>query len=202
MEIAGSGSAAQLTPARANRSMAARVIGKFRQIPINFWRKYVRNRHHIYSSPATSSSVQLPPGLTIQRVDNWDALAPWLNALSARRTARHLEIMRQELSERGVMWLALVDGKLAAYLWSRKARFIPNWFVPLAEEDLQFFAATTFEEFRGRGIAPTLMRYIMQHEMNGRGTAYVDCAQWNKPAARFFEKAGFTRIATMKRYDH
>jgi hypothetical protein len=46
------------------------------------------------------------------------------------------------------------------------------------------------------------MRYIMQQEMNGRGTAYVDCAQWNKPAARFFEKAGFKRIATMKRYDH
>jgi len=125
-----------------------------------------------------------------------------MNMIRARRTEHHIELMQRELADHGVMWMALFDGKLAGFLWSRKGKFIPRWFVPLAEDDLQFFAASTFDEFRGRGIAPALMRYIMQHEMNGRGTAYVDCAQWNKPAARFFEKAGFTRIATMKRYDH
>jgi len=101
-----------------------------------------------------------------------------------------------------VMWMAFLDGKLAGFLWSRKSKYIPKWFVPLGDDDLQFFAATIFEEFRGRGIAPAMMRYIMEQEMNSRGTAYVDCAQWNKPAARYFEKAGFTRIVTMKRYSH
>jgi ribosomal protein S18 acetylase RimI-like enzyme len=169
---------------------------------MDIWRKYVRNRHHVYSCAASTTAANLPAGLVIERIDSWEAAGPWMNSIRARRTQKHLELMQRELADHGVMWMALLDGKLAGFLWSRKGRHIPKWFVPLKEDDLQFFAATTFDEFRGRGIAPAMMRYIMDQEMQGRGTAYVDCAQWNNPAARFFEKAGFTRIATMKRYSH
>jgi len=202
MEMAGTTSADPTAPNRLAWTIPARAVRRIGRVGIDLWRKYVRNRHHIYSRPAPLEKVDLPAGMAIERIDSWEAAGPRMNLIRARRTEKHLEIMRRELSDHGVMWLALVDGKLAGYLWSRKGKFVPNWFVHLGEDDLQFFAATTFEEFRGRGIAPTLMRYIMQQEMNGHGTAYVDCAQWNNAAARFFEKAGFSRVATMKRYSH
>jgi ribosomal protein S18 acetylase RimI-like enzyme len=202
IQMAGTTSAPPMTPHRPAYTIPVRAVRKMGQLAVDVWRKYVRNRHHIYARPALVETSELPTGMAIERIDSWEAAGPWMNAIRARRTEKHLEIMRRELADHGVMWLAVVDTKFAGYLWSRKGKYIPKWFVPLKEEDLQFFAATTFEEFRGRGIAPTLMRYIMQQEMNGRGKAYVDCVQWNKPAARFFEKAGFTRIATMKRYCH
>jgi ribosomal protein S18 acetylase RimI-like enzyme len=176
-------------------------MGRLGRIVVDLWHKHVRNRHHIYSCGTLPERVELPSGMAIERCDSWEAALPWMTALRERRTQQHIEQMQRELADHGVMWLALVDGKLAGYLWSRTGRYLPRWFVPLAEDDLVFFAATTFPEFRGRGIAPALMRYIMQQEMKGRGTAYVDCAQWNKAAARFFEKAGFTRIGTMRHYD-
>ena len=188
--------------ATTNPTLPARALRKLTHVSLDFWRKYVTNRHHVYSCSSPPQELNLPAGLKIERIDSWQAAQPWMNMIRARRTEHHIELMQRELADHGVMWMALFDGKLAGFLWSRRGKFISRWFVPLREDDLQFFAATTFDEFRGRGIAPALMRYIMQQEMNGRGTAYVDCAQWNKPAARFFEKAGFRRIATMKRYDH
>ena len=183
-------------------TLPGRAMRKAGQMIVDAWRKYVRNRHHVYSCPASAGPVDLPAGMTVERIDSWEGAGRWMNTIRARRTEKHLEIFHRELADHGVMWLAIVDGRLGGYLWSRKGKFVPKWFVPLNEEDLQFFAAVTFDEFRGRGIAPALMRYIMQQEMSGRGMAYVDCAQWNTSAARFFEKAGFTRIATMKRYSH
>jgi ribosomal protein S18 acetylase RimI-like enzyme len=188
--------------ATVNPTLPGRALRKIGHVSRDFWRKYVRNRHYVYSRPASVEAVNLPPGIVIERIGSWAAAGPWLDMIRTRRSEHHVDLMQRELADHGVMWMALADGKPAGFLWSRKGKFVPRWFVALGEDDLQFFAASTFPEFRGRGVAPTLMRYIMQQEMNGRGTAYVDCAQWNKPAARFFEKAGFTRIATMKRYDH
>jgi ribosomal protein S18 acetylase RimI-like enzyme len=202
MQAASATSTPQMAPHRPLYTIPSRAIRKVRQIPVNLWRKYVRNRHHVFSCSAPTAQVILPDGWVIERIETWEAAARFINVIRARRSEKQLEIMRRELADQGVMWLAFLDGKLGGFLWSRMGKHVPRWFVPLAENDLQFFAAVTFEEFRGRGIAPTMMRYIMQQEMNGRGTAYVDCVQWNKPAARFFEKAGFTRIATMKRYSH
>lgn len=190
--------AATVNPA----TLPTRALRKIGWMILGFWRNHVRNRHHVYSRPASAEQVNLPPGMIIERIHSMEAASPWLSTIRARRSEHHVDLMQRELADHGVMWMALIDQKPAGFLWSRKGKFIPRWFVPLSDDDLQFFAASTFPEFRGRGVAPTLMRYIMQQEMNGRGTAYVDCAQWNKPAARFFEKAGFTRIATMKRYDH
>jgi len=202
MEMAGTTPAGKVAPHRPVSVIPARAIRKLGRIAVDFWRKYVRNRHHVYSCPAPTAAVNLPAGLVIERIDTWEAAGSWMNAIRARRTEKHLELIQRELADHGVMWMAFLDGKLAGFLWSRKSKYIPKWFVPLGDDDLQFFAATIFEEFRGRGIAPAMMRYIMEQEMNSRGTAYVDCAQWNKPAARYFEKAGFTRIVTMKRYSH
>ncbi|HEV8607744.1 MAG TPA: GNAT family N-acetyltransferase [Tepidisphaeraceae bacterium] len=200
--MASTSSAAQIAEHRPLYTLPARALRKARYMVVDLWRKYVRNRHHVYSCIAPIANVDLPAGLVIERIDSFEMAGPWISEIRARRTEKHLELMRRELAAHGVMWMALMDGKLAGFLWSRKGRHVPKWFVPLGDDDLQFFAAVTFDEFRGRGIAPAMMRYIMQQEMNGRGAAYVDCAQWNAPAARFFEKAGFSRMGTMKRYSH
>jgi GNAT superfamily N-acetyltransferase len=202
MEVASTTPTRAMETHRSLYTLPARAMRKAGRTIVDAWRKYVRRRHHVYSCRASAGPVDLPAGMVIERIDSWEAAAPWMNMIRPRRTEKHLEIFRRELADHGVMWLAVVDGKFGGHLWSRKGKYVPKWFVPLNEEDLQFFAAVIFDEFRGRGIAPALMRYIMKQEMNGRGTAYVDCAQWNTPAARFCEKAGFKRIATMKRYSH
>ena len=67
--------------------------------------------------------------------------------------------------------------------------------LPLPE--LVVYAMVTFEQFRGRGVAPALMSHAMQHSGDGSNRFCIDCRIWNKSSLRAIEKAGFQRVATM-----
>ena len=44
-----------------------------------------------------------------------------------------------------------------------------------------------------------MMQYLVENELAGRGTAYVNCKGWNKASIRGILKAGFKPLG---RYEH
>ncbi|GAB4154763.1 MAG: hypothetical protein Tsb009_31480 [Planctomycetaceae bacterium] len=106
--------------------------------------------------------------------------------------------MQEEFSEGGVLWVALSDDQPAGYQWSRTGQFVENWHCELNASDVLIYSTVTFHEFRGRGIAAAIMAKICREEVGTGGAAYADCMVWNRPAVRFIQKAGFTKIAERK----
>lgn len=102
-----------------------------------------------------------------------------------------------EFDGNGVLWVGLIDGQMAASQWSVRGRYRSQWFIPLAPDDIVIFAASTRNAFRGRGIHPAMIRYIMEHEGDDRVGIYADTQVWNNVARRNIEKAGYRAFAEM-----
>jgi ribosomal protein S18 acetylase RimI-like enzyme len=106
--------------------------------------------------------------------------------------------MSEEFAEGGVLWVALIDGLVAGYQWSRTGNFVENWHFELNERDVLIYSTVTFHEFQGRGVARKTMAKICREEVGENGRSLADCMVWNTPAVRFIQKVGFTKIAERK----
>ena len=103
-----------------------------------------------------------------------------------------------ELRENACLWLALVNGQVASIVFTRKGKYFRRWFVDLQPEDTVVFRLLTRPEYRGRGIATSLIRHAMHETTSNSGNAFIDCRTYNKPSKRCIEKAGFQCIGIMK----
>lgn len=120
------------------------------------------------------------------------------NAIVAYRNETVLETDAQEMKDRAIMWVASCDGVPATVVFTRRGRHFRRWFLPLQDDDVVVFRLRTYPPFRGRGLAPSLMRHALHECMKNGAAAYIDCRVYNQPSIRSIIKTGFTRIATMK----
>lgn len=162
------------------------------------WRRLVQDRNHVYVFDAQSASSHLSDGFTVQRFDRLEAVPKGYVSLLEKRIARYRPIMYSEFPDGGILWLGFVHQQLAACQWSRRGKHFSRWYLPLADDDVVIFGVVTFEEWRGQGLAPAMMQYIASRETGGKGRGYIDCKIWNASSIRAIEKAGFTRLTTLR----
>lgn len=160
------------------------------------WRKLFANRHLVFCLPAESlEPSQHVQGLKILRcTGDRDIPEHFRRQLVDEEGVDFPSQLEQEFLGGGVFWLGCIDQSVVAYQWSRKGSYVKHWFVSLNPEDIVIFATVTFPEWRGRSIGPAMMQFIIAHELEGQGVAYVDCKVWNKSAIRGIEKAGFQKV--------
>lgn len=106
-----------------------------------------------------------------------------------------IEMDRRELAENAVLWIASMDGYVASFLFTRKGQYFKNWFLELRPDDVVLFRMRTTENYRGRGLAPSLMRHAMHNCVAPPARAFIDCRTYNKPSIRAIQKAGFQCVA-------
>lgn len=174
------------------------VLRRLREVLVGIWRTVVPGRTVVFVLDRPPlERPELPNAMRVVRCAYEKDVPPeFLGSLLSRKGARYLKTLRDEMSRRGVLWLASIEGELAAFQWSRRGRDITHWYIPVDPADVLIFSTVTFESFRGHGIAPLMMRYIIAEELAGDpgARALVDCKEWNARAARFIQKAGFRRI--------
>jgi RimJ/RimL family protein N-acetyltransferase len=100
-------------------------------------------------------------------------------------------------AEGAALWIALDGGRPASCVWLVRGAALPGWYRPLRDDDKVIYAVVTPHAYRGKGIAPAVVRTLLAHEHRGDADIYVDCKIWNKAARRAFEKVGFEPIATV-----
>lgn len=186
-----------------------RGFSKFNEELQSRWRYIVRPSSYIfvYERKADSEEVamesqarttkfedlQIARYTTLQDIPDYQ-----LSELTVYRGEKAMRSLEVELDTRTVLWLCRINGRFAGMQRSRFGRDIAFWYVPLREQDLVIYATGTSEELRGRGVASTIMRHIVSHDLEIGGRAYIDCEIWNIASIRSIEKAGFKRIATMR----
>ena len=105
----------------------------------------------------------------------------------------------RRLADGGIAFLALVQDRIACYGWVLRGMLrIPdlNLQVPLPEGHTYIWDCRTVPDFRGRGIFPALLHFMLE-ELRGLGVrqAWAATAPGNAPSVRAFAKAGFRRVA-------
>lgn len=161
-------------------------------------RKLFQNQNYVFRHSGSESEVKPKTSIEIERYDEWSKvpLSSRQQILDELGDQYENECIR-ELDERGVLWLGLEHDRVAAIQWSKQGEHIRNWFVSLNVNDIVIFATTTFQAYRGKRIAPYMMRSIIEVEVRDNCDAYVDCKVWNKSAESGILRAGFKRIAQL-----
>jgi len=153
----------------------------------------------VFVCDAPADAAEAPDGLNIARYADLKEIPQQVLAeLVDSHGPQFVDNLRKELAGQAVLWVGLINGRIAGSLLTRLGCHITRWFVPLRDHDLIIFAVGTVPEYRGRGIAPTMMRHTMVTELEDDGRAFIDCKIWNKASIRSIQKAGFRWIATKK----
>lgn len=119
-------------------------------------------------------------------------------ARQKRRDKDDLAQDKLELDENATLWVAYVDGQVASTVFTRRGNHFRRWFVELKPDDVVVFRLNTREQYRGRGLAPSLIRHALCSVGDDSASAYIDCRTYNKPSKRAIEKVGFHCIAIKK----
>lgn len=93
------------------------------------------------------------------------------------------------------LWLIKCEGKLAGFGWSLRGRTIEPHYFPLGQDDVHLFDFHVFPEYRGRGINPILVAYILRNvAAECAGRAFIEAAEWNYAQLSSLMKTPFRRF--------
>jgi hypothetical protein len=195
----------RLKRARAKRgawALPKLAIEKLRRAIRARWQLLFNDKKHLFVFDGEPPQVSLSDGMVVER---YDALEQIPNEVMDRMREelgdKVVEIwLETEFKEGSVLWILFVDDKFVVRQLTRRGKFIPKWYLPLAEEDFIFMAAGTFPEYRGRGLSPLLKRYILAQEMRTGVRVYGDVKASNVASMRALQKIGFRHIGIKKNY--
>ena len=135
----------------------------------------------------------------VTRYANHSEMVARVNGGTANPALLDMEAsFESEFANRGTLWVGEIDGVVAATQWCVRGRDLPKWYIALKPSDIVIYAISTFDEFRGRGIQPAMMRYIIENEPRGDGDFYCDVFIWNTVALKNTEKVGYRRFASAR----
>jgi GNAT superfamily N-acetyltransferase len=140
----------------------------------------------------TPPHVPRRPGLTFQWLDQQSLSvlrAPHLGYDSDEAFDRSLARL-----ERGHRCLAgFLDGKPVTYLWATEStREVVGDELKLAERQVWIYKCYTRPDWRRQGLTQLLGRHALEQYMaDGKGVAFVDMMQVNRPSIAAFRGIGF-----------
>jgi GNAT superfamily N-acetyltransferase len=109
------------------------------------------------------SVFALPAGIVIERYNTYDeAVRP-----AMKRIVDYWgrEGMTQKVKDRyakgAILWVVKWQGEIAGFVWSISGKMLAPWYLPTTLHDGYIFDAVTFEEYRGRGLYPLLMNFVL-----------------------------------------
>lgn len=141
--------------------------------------------------------VNLPNLLRVERVISHAGLSQQdYLAMTSFWNPKLAQSNIQERFEKGAsLWLIKSGDKLAGYGWTLQGCTIEPYYFPLGQDDVHLFDFHIFPEYRGRGMNPLLVTYILRNLATNRGgRAFIEAAQWNDAQLGSLQKTPFRRL--------
>ena len=175
------------------------ILGKIWRRLMHYYHQWFCRQNYIFRHEGPFNPENRTD-CTFASYESFDNLPEEIKAdIYAGTDGSRLETDKQELGENATLWVAFVDGRVATTAFTRKGKYFRRWFLDLRPEDVIVFRLNTKPEFRGRGLAPSLIRHVLNSITNLSEHAYIDCRTYNKPSKRCIEKAGFKCVAVKKK---
>ena len=147
---------------------------------------------YTFSKADTLPSINAPVGLQIQESTD--------SALLARIGSTMVEEVIQRLANDHVAFVAYLNDEPTAFGWMARGKakigeLNHEMVMPVGNRYLWNFR--TMEAYRGLGIYPTLLRYIIQHEGDKANRFWIIHAPENKSSMKGIQKAGFQYVGKL-----
>jgi GNAT superfamily N-acetyltransferase len=144
------------------------------------------------SKADTPRSIKLPVGLQIQECTD--------TALLAQMGSTTEEEVIKRLANDHVAFVAYMHGEPAAFGWMARGKaqigeLNHELILPIGNRYLWNFR--TIETYRGLGIYPALLRYIIQYEAEKASRFWIIHAPENKASLKGIQKAGFQYVGKL-----
>jgi len=144
-----------------------------------------------------SSAVAIPDSMRIDRVKSEAELNP--KDLHEITSFWNPERAHRNIAERfdsgASLWLIRSGENLAGYGWTLQGGTIEQYYFPLGPGDVHLFDFHVFVGYRGRGVNPTLVAYILGNlEKDCSGRAFIEAAEWNQAQLSSLKKTPFRRL--------
>jgi ribosomal protein S18 acetylase RimI-like enzyme len=153
-------------------------------------------------SAQTSLMADLPSSLMVGRYRNQTALSPqdlqeitsfWNPKLAARN-------IKQRFEQGASLWLIKSEGHLAGYGWTLQGQTIEPHYFRLGSDDIHLFNFQVFPQYRGRGVNPLLVRYIVRSlAAECQGRAFIEAAEWNQAQLSSLRRTPFRRLGSARK---
>lgn len=115
------------------------------------------------------------------------------------------EVSRRNVKERfalgASLWLIKSNDCLAGYGWSLRGCTVEPHYFRLTQHDVHFFDFYVFPQYRGRGVNPTLVRYMLHSLIDEcRGHAFIEAAEWNEAQLASLRRTPFCRLGSARKF--
>ncbi len=124
----------------------------------------------------------------------------WLTRLSILEGVPIEDNWKKLFADQAILWLGIIDDELVARQWTRFGKHYQQWFIKLEEEDMVFFAGTTYPEWRGKRINSLFKENIIKAMGIDSRSYYLDVPEWNEASLKNVARAGFTKCVKKAKY--
>jgi ribosomal protein S18 acetylase RimI-like enzyme len=99
------------------------------------------------------------------------------------------------------LWLIRFEDKLAGYGWTLQGRTVEPHYFHLGPDDVHLFDFQVFPEYRGRGLNPLLVKYILGSlNAESTGRAFIEAAEWNLPQRASLRNTAFRYLGLASKF--
>src|SRR6185369_12917937 len=118
----------------------------------------------------------------------------WNPALARRN-------IKERFRHRAVLWLIKSEGRLVGYGWTLQGHTVEPHYFRLAPDDTHLFDFHVFPQYRGRGVNPLLVRYILASlAAESQGRAFIEAAEWNQAQLASLRMTPFLRLGSARKF--
>lgn len=153
-------------------------------------------------SAISSSPVDMPSSLKVQRHLNQDELSPLdlQEIISFWNPGIAEPNIKKRFAKGGSLWLIKADGLLAGYGWTLRGCTVEPHYFPLGPGDIHLFDFQVFPRYRGRGVNPVLVSHILSNvAAESQGRAFIEAAEWNQPQLSSLRRTPFHRLGAARK---
>ncbi len=139
--------------------------------------------------------VELKTGCAEVSQQDFQTMTSFWNPKLAKRN------INERFAKGALLWLIKSEDRLAGYGWTLRGGTIEPHYVPLGHNDVHLFDFHVFPKYRGRGMNPSLVNYIL-HRMaaDGKGRAFIEAAEWNQTQLSSLGKTPFHRYGRARKW--
>jgi GNAT superfamily N-acetyltransferase len=154
-------------------------------------------------SAQSSPTEDLPSSLRIERHRNQTDLSPpdleditsfWNPKLACRNIKERFELGAS-------LWLIKFEDRLAGYGWTLQGRTVEPHYFRVGQDDVHLFDFHVFPQYRGRGVNPFLVSYILcRLAAECQGRAFIEAAEWNYAQLSSLSRTPFHRLGSARKF--
>jgi ribosomal protein S18 acetylase RimI-like enzyme len=153
-------------------------------------------------STVSAPTSEMPSSLKVERHRDQSDISPqdlqeitsFWNPDLARRNINH----RFEVG--ASLWLIRLEDKLAGYGWTLQGCTVEPHYFRLGPEDVHLFDFHVFPQYRGRGLNPLLVTYILGSlATECQGRAFIEAAEWNQRQLASLHRTPFRDLGSARK---